>query len=266
MLGDLSTGEQTHSSPSFGFPGRGRNSQDFIVYKCGTEECWYLCGNPPCETCAVEPPGDEAFLFHLDCFHFAKHHFQDLTPSYIWHVGLWSFAGARPYFTPGAHGLLPLLGDNVPPPRDILWGDVPTLNSILKGLATLPYELRELIASYCPDAPLLRYGVAAKWPSEIFYGIDKGTAVTVHGLDLPRWTRGTMVPDPCDSVNVKKYMRISLDNNGIREVEFLDSWPEPCDSYMPIQGRRYIVQASNQPPYVEFQSKVWNMSPAIGFR
>jgi hypothetical protein len=244
VLGNATIGKQTGSTPSFEFPAHGHNIQNTTVYINRGTETWRLCRYPPCSACPKSP---EAFIFHVDCFKLAKQNFR--TPAlYIWLIGLWSRPVARLCYPPRAPLIFPTLAAHTHP-------------DIVMLLKSLPLELCQIIASYCPESPVWRYLVALTWPPKTFLRLKESEPVTLSLSDLSNWTRGTILPSS-DRLTVaeRRFVRMSLDNNGIRKVEFLSSWPEGSSTWSPVRGRWYIIEGFDQLAELQYQSRVMDMS------
>jgi hypothetical protein len=56
------------------------------------------------------------------------------------------------------------------------------------------------------------------------------------------------------------FVRVILDGDGIREVEFLSRWPEASSSWSRVQSIWYIVESFDQLAELQFQSRVKGMS------
>jgi hypothetical protein len=137
---------------------------------------------------------------------------------------------------------------------------------LLELVEKLPPELCEIVANYSPESPVWRYSAAVRWPPDTFSKLHTSRLMTLSPHDLPDWTRGTKLPRSGQIAPRKcTFVRIVLDDDGIRQVEFLTSWPKASASYTADKGVWYIVETFDQFSNVQFHSRVRNMSRAISF-
>jgi hypothetical protein len=118
-----------------------------------------------------------------------------------------------------------------------------------------------LVASYCPESPLWRFSIAvARFPG-IFARLEASKPITLSLSGLPDWTRGTILPSSDRLTMAERvFVRVILDGDGIREVEFLSRWPEASSSWSRVQSIWYIVESFDQLAELQFQSRVKGMS------
>lgn len=254
MLGNLTTCQPIGLSPPFKFPRPVYHVRNFQYYTTvnGEDFLWSLCRTSRCSVCQTSP---ESFIFHDDCFWFSKRKSPTLTPCYVWKVGFWSLPYLENCYQPRVLWVFPKLSAYMHCATNVLTSII-TTPDIIKLLERLPPELCQLVASYCPESPLWRYSVAITWPPKTFMKLEESNLVTVSLRDLPRWIRGTILPNSSQIMPEKSTLvRISLDNDGIQEVEFLSSWPIPSSRCPPVAGQWYIVKDFGDKK-VQFQSKV----------
>jgi hypothetical protein len=247
VLGNPTTGRQTGSTSPFEFPIRRHTFQNTTVYLNIRKEIWRLCRHPPCSACPKSP---KTFIFHVDCYWLAKRNLPTLTLSYIWLVGLWSCPGTGLSYPPRAPWVSPTLAADV-------FDDE---TDIIEGLGRLPPELCQMIASYCPESPVWRFSIAVARLPGIFSRLEASKPITLSLSGLPDWTRGTILPSSNRLTMAKRtFVRLSLDGDGIREVEFLSRWPEASSSCSRVQGMWYIMGSFQQLAKLQFQSRVKDM-------
>ena len=78
---------------------------------------------------------------------------------------------------------------------------------------------RIILLPLAPDSLLWRYALALAWPSGVFGTLKDGKAVTLLPNDLCGWRRREGL-QTCGHQH--KYVRFTLDSDGIKAVEFLD--------------------------------------------
>jgi len=178
ILGNSTTTKQTGTTLPFKFPAHGHDFKYAIVYMNSVRERMRLCRYPPCSKCSESP---EAFIYHTDCLWFAKPKCPTRILSDIWHVGHQPFPWAN---ESRALWDFSLLVNYVHSETDVT--STIELLGIIKLLGRLPSELCQLIASYCPEPLLWRYGVAVTWATEEF---SQGKLVTLSVCPR-RYTKG----------------------------------------------------------------------------
>jgi hypothetical protein len=204
------------------------------IYLNGGLDTWRLCRYPPCSICQISP---EAITFHVDCFQFLKRSNSTLTLSSIWLAGLWSHPWAGPcYQSQVSWETLPAAAA----PTDL---ELETFLITVNRLENLPPEVFQIVRFYSPEALLWRNYDAPRWLPKDFAEFVESKLVTLTLRDLPEhWRRGTVIPSSGQNVlRERKFVRVSLDGEGIREVQFFSTWPEASSTDFPVKGKWYIL-------------------------
>ncbi|KAH6667180.1 hypothetical protein B0J14DRAFT_184157 [Halenospora varia] len=250
VIGDTSSDRPITTLP-FEFPAHGHNFQYGKVYDHGKEENWRLCRVSRCPKCLASP---EAFIFHTDCFSVIRRMAREQTqdkgfelgtgpPVYdtlrqIWLAGHWSRPWVKAsYNSPPPPCPLPYPFPAIPAettPSDA------ELELLMKKLQLLPPELSQIIMAHSRDSPLWRYVVALKWPLSIFGKLNDGSIVTLSPNDLCAWRRGRDVRTSIPQGHRRKFVRLTLDCDGIKAVDFLACRPKALCSRPP--GSWYIFE------------------------
>lgn len=225
VIGDASSKPPIVTLP-FEYPAHGYEFANAVVYINGREERWRLCRRLGCPTCLASP---EAFVFHMECFRLIRRMAIEQTNNQgpqdehgtllydalwrIWLAGHWS----RPWTKLFYEVRPPLCASPAPLAKiEILDKEYAML---LGKIILLPPELIRMIVDHSLDSLLWRYALALAWPSGVFGNLTNGKTITLSPNNLCRWHRDGGL-QTC--VHQHKYVRFTLDGDGIKVVEFLD--------------------------------------------
>lgn len=190
-----------------------------------------------------------------------KRYHPRLSQLHLWLVGLWSFSGVDLYYPPREPSVLSFFA-TCPSPMT----DTDTATGIIGKLQALLPELCQLVASYCPESPLWRYGIAATGPPAVFYNLKESKTVMLSLHELPYWIRGTTLSVSRQlTLTERRYVRITLDDDGILELEFLEEWPKADWDWVAVRDRWYIVEEFDKLAKFQFQSRVNYIPSGICF-
>ena len=245
------TDKHVGSSLPFSFPSYWYTPFHIVVYNTsGKKTLALLCSKTPCEVCSKSLT---AFISHVDCFNLAKRNLSNLTLSSLWLVGLYSRLGAGLQYPPRrSHWVSPVLAAYMYKVEEDNFADF-----IIGGFGKLSDDVWRTIASYCPDCPLWRYNVAVTWSPENLLRLETSESFTLSLSDLPNWVRGVRLPS-FDQLPMteRKFVRMSLDGDGIQRIEYLTSWPEASSIWSPVQGVWYVIESLHLLAHLQFQSRV----------
>ncbi|KAH6985636.1 hypothetical protein BKA56DRAFT_290909 [Ilyonectria sp. MPI-CAGE-AT-0026] len=177
------------------------------VYERNRSSWWGLCRRVACRECRVSR--QDAFIYHVDCYHMVRQHGTQLTPKGIWRIGVW----IQPF---------PNSRYQARPERSAMAIGIPTgrVDSLSSSLRRLPQELSEMIFRHCQDSPWCRF-LLALYRSRLYRSLIDVESVgqELSLTSIQSWDRVKgLVIGPSQSSRI----RICLDSLGIRKLELFD--------------------------------------------
>ncbi|KAF5592475.1 hypothetical protein FPANT_5398 [Fusarium pseudoanthophilum] len=110
-------------------------------------------------------------------------------------------------------------------------------------LGRLPVELIDMVRSYCPDAYF--WNVVQLLDLQGF--VSPGQPVIEKNLScIARWKRGDALPVEGERLGDREYLLISLDSDGICEIQRLPRPKNPRPNHDPLVKLRKYVLANDQ--------------------
>jgi hypothetical protein len=196
-------------------------------------------------------------MVHIDCFNIVQRIASEQTTDEdqdtisftlrrIWLAGYWSRTWTKALY------------NSPPPPCPAILsgiiGSTTDLGLLIQKLASLPPELRQIIATYSYEAPLWRLIAASSWPFSIFGKVIYSSSMTVSLDKLgSTWRRGSAFKAHVPRSSNYIFVKFVLDCDGIKAVDLLPSIPK----YRPQQtygGLEICVLSSR---YVENSCFKW---------
>lgn len=267
MIGDTYS-ERPITTLPFEFPAHGHNFKYADVYIHSKEESWpnwqrwRLCRVSRCPTCLASP---DAFVFHTDCFRILRRIAREQaqkqgleyetrpsihdTLSQIWLAGHWS----RPWAKVLYNASPPLFPAPALPPKTTHL-EPSELELLVGKLPRLPAELFQMVITYSPDSPLWRYAAALAWPLSAFGSLKDSNFTTPSPNDFYGWRRGEDLQTSAS--HRQKFVRLTLDCDGIKSVDFLDNHPVAPSSQHQPPGLWYILDKISRLGDFRLQSQV----------
>ncbi|KAJ6440966.1 hypothetical protein O9K51_06759 [Purpureocillium lavendulum] len=210
VLGNARTKSLGGYSLSFRLPSLDRKFTHQTIHERHRTSLWRLCRG-----CLGT---EDTFLYHADCFHAVERRYgRRLGIEDLWTIGLWT------------QGLPRMPAVSTARPQMMARMDVDTeagttdADSWLCGIGRLPQELLDQIYDLCPESLLWRYSSALGRMPLLEPLLDRNGDTVRQSLgDLGSWNRWGVTEA---TSGPSKFVRLSIDDLGIRAVEQLPATP-----------------------------------------
>ena len=184
------------------------------------------------------------------------------TLSQIWLIGHWSRPWAKASYEAPAPSASPHYLAKRAASSDAI------LVQVVRNLRLLSPELFQIIVGHCPESPLWRYAIVSTRLSGLFRNLKDSKMEKLSLIDLFGWSRdgnrnfcANLQDCAFQDRDSPKFVRFTLDDNGIKTVEFLNCRSEAPPGESQVEGKWYIIEDFARLTGFHFQSKVQVLLP-----